>query len=295
MVLKMEIAAIIVTYNPDIDVLSKLVSTLCKQVNRIIIVDNNSKNATDIICSETKVTLIKKDINIGLAKAQNIGISQVINVCSHVLIFDQDSTIESDFVEKQLKCETELLEKNIKLSAVGPAFIDEDTKYEYPATVYKGPFIKHVDINDKPVKATFVIASGSLIRTSVLKDVGLMLDDFFIDFVDVEWCIRANSKGYSCFINPYVKMAHCIGERRIRFFGRMISMHSDFRKFYIYRNGIYMMRLSYVPLGYKLRVFVFNIIRSMLGIIISANKKQSIKATISGWCSGFSTFSRTWR
>lgn len=56
----MEIAAIIVTYNPDIDVLSKLVSTLCKQVNRIIIVDNNSKNATDIIYSETKVTLIKR-------------------------------------------------------------------------------------------------------------------------------------------------------------------------------------------------------------------------------------------
>nr|WP_287854990.1 glycosyltransferase family 2 protein [Klebsiella sp.] len=288
----MEIAAIIVTYNPDVNVLENLVTALCQQVEKVIIVDNNSENHNEIVYFDNKVSVIKEDMNIGLAKAQNIGIKKVIDVCSHVLIFDQDSAIDSNFVEKQLKCEAELLSQNIKLSAVGPTFIDEETKYEYPATVYKGPFIKHIDIKDSPVKATFVIASGSLIRTSVLKDVGLMLDDFFIDFVDVEWCIRANGKGYSCFINPYIKMSHCIGERRIKLFGRMISMHSDFRKFYIYRNGLYMIRLPYVPLGYKLRVFVFNIIRSMLGVLTSTDKKQSLKATIKGWACGFSKFRR---
>ncbi|HGO4357789.1 TPA: glycosyltransferase family 2 protein, partial [Klebsiella pneumoniae] len=69
----------------------------------------------------------------------------------------------------------------------GPKFYDKDSGYEYPATVYKGPFIKKIPVVDEPVEATFVIASGSLMRTEVLKDVGLMLDDFFIDFVDVEW------------------------------------------------------------------------------------------------------------
>ncbi|WEJ92060.1 MAG: glycosyltransferase family 2 protein [Klebsiella huaxiensis] len=288
----MGIAAIIVTYNPDVNVLKNLVTALCQQVEKVIIVDNNSENHNEIVYFDNKVSVIKEDMNIGLAKAQNIGINKVIDVCSHVLIFDQDSAIDSNFVEKQLKCESELLSQNIKLSAVGPTFIDEETKYEYPATVYKGPFIKHVDIKDRPVKATFVIASGSLIRTSVLKDVGLMLDDFFIDFVDVEWCIRANAKGYSCFINPYIKMSHCIGERRIKLLGRMISMHSDFRKFYIYRNGLYMIRLPYIPLGYKLRVFVFNIIRSILGVLTSTDKKQSLKATIKGWACGFSKFRR---
>lgn len=289
----MEIAAIIVTYNPEIKVLNDLVLMLSTQVNRIIIVDNNSKNKNDINFLDEKITVIKEKSNIGLAKAQNLGIRAVIDSCTHVLIFDQDSSISNDFVEKQLKCETELLKENVKLSAVGPAFIDENTQYEYPVTVYKGPFIKHVNIEDKPVKATFIIASGSLIRTAVLKDVGLMLDDFFIDFVDVEWCLRANSKGYSCFINPYVKMSHCIGELRIKIGGRMISMHSDFRKFYIYRNGMFMLRLPYVPFGYKLRVFIFNIIRSVIGVCISPNKKESFKATYNGWSKGFTSFKKT--
>lgn len=293
MVLKMEIAAIIVTYNPEIKVLNDLVSMLSTQVNRVIIVDNNSKNNDDIVFLDENVTVIKENCNIGLAKAQNLGIKSVIDTCTHVLIFDQDSSISSDFVDRQLKCENELLKDNIKLSAVGPAFIDENTQYEYPVTIYKGPFIKHVSIEDKPVKATFIIASGSLIRTSVLKDVGLMLDDFFIDFVDVEWCLRANSKGYSCFINPYVKMSHCIGELRIKIGRRMISMHSDFRKFYIYRNGMFMLRLPYVPFGYKLRVFVFNIIRSVIGVCISQNKKESLKATYNGWSKGFTSFKKT--
>lgn len=293
MVLKMEIAAIIVTYNPEINVLNDLVSMLTRQVSEIVIVDNNSKNKGDINYFDDNIIVIKEDTNIGLAKAQNIGISTVINSCTHVLIFDQDSSISENFVEKQLECEAELLKQNVKLSAVGPAFVDEDTKYEYPVTVYKGPFIKHVDIGDKPVKATFIIASGSLIRTIVLKDVGLMLNDFFIDFVDVEWCLRANSKGYSCFINPYVKMSHRIGELRIKIGGRMISMHSDFRKFYIYRNGMFMLRLPYVPLGYKIRVFIFNIIRSVLGVCISPDKKATLKATFNGWSKGLSSFQKT--
>lgn len=293
MVLKMEIAAVIVTYNPEVNVLNDLVLMLIKQVDKVIIVDNNSTNKYDINYINENVIVIKQDNNIGLAKAQNIGINTVINSCTHILIFDQDSSISENFVKKQLECETELLKQNVKLSAVGPAFIDEDTQYEYPVTVYKGPFIKHVDIGDKPVKATFIIASGSLIRTVVLKDVGLMLDDFFIDFVDVEWCLRANSKGYSCFINPYVKMSHCIGELRIKIGGRMISMHSDFRKFYIYRNGMYMLRLSYVPLGYKVRVFIFNIIRSILGVCISPDRKATLKATFNGWSKGFSSFKKT--
>ncbi len=293
MVLKMEIAAVIVTYNPEVNVLNDLVLMLIKQVDKVIIVDNNSTNKYNINYINENVIVIKQDNNIGLAKAQNIGINTVINSCTHILIFDQDSSISENFVKKQLECETELLKQNVKLSAVGPAFIDEDTQYEYPVTVYKGPFIKHVDIGDKPVKATFIIASGSLIRTVVLKDVGLMLDDFFIDFVDVEWCLRANSKGYSCFINPYVKMSHCIGELRIKIGGRMISMHSDFRKFYIYRNGMYMLRLSYVPLGYKVRVFIFNIIRSILGVCISPDRKATLKATFNGWSKGFSSFKKT--
>ncbi|HBU2637607.1 TPA: glycosyltransferase family 2 protein, partial [Klebsiella pneumoniae] len=250
------------------------------------------QNVSTIEKINKEFKFIKLDKNIGLASAQNIGIREAFNYSTHIVIFDQDSEITVDFVANQLKCESLLLSRGIKVSAVGPKFYDKDSGYEYPATVYKGPFIKKIPVVDEPVEATFVIASGSLMRTEVLKDVGLMLDDFFIDFVDVEWCLRASSKGYKCFINPYETMKHSIGDLRIDVFGRKISLHSDFRKFYIYRNGVYMTRLGYVPVGYKIRVFVFNLIRTCIGLVLSKQKSKTLKASIKGWINGMGRFNK---
>ncbi|EPY4567327.1 TPA: glycosyltransferase family 2 protein [Klebsiella variicola subsp. variicola] len=286
------VSAIIVTYNPDVDVLTTLIEGLEEQISNIIVVDNFSQNVSAIEKINKDFKFIKLDKNIGLASAQNIGIREAFNYSTHIVIFDQDSEISVDFVANQLKCESLLLSKGIKVSAVGPKFYDKDSGYEYPATVYKGPFIKKIPVVDEPVEATFVIASGSLMRTEVLKDVGLMLDDFFIDFVDVEWCLRASSKGYKCFINPYETMKHSIGDLRIDVFGRKISLHSDFRKFYIYRNGVYMTRLGYVPAGYKIRVFVFNLIRTCIGLVLSKQKSKTIKASVKGWINGVGRFNK---
>ncbi|WP_421022154.1 glycosyltransferase family 2 protein, partial [Klebsiella michiganensis] len=237
-------------------------------------------------------TLLEESKNIGLAAAQNHGIRSVIDRCSHIVIFDQDSKITTEFIDNQLKCEKYLIDKGFRVSAVGPKFCDKNSGYQYPATVYKGPFIKNIPVKDEPVEATFIIASGSLIRTEVLKSVGLMLDDFFIDFVDVEWCLRANSRGLKCFINPNEIMEHSIGDMRVNVIGRMISLHSDFRKFYIYRNGLFMMRLSYVPVGYKCRVLIFNLIRTFLGLVLSDKKVDTLRASINGWLSGFGRFNK---
>lgn len=287
------ISAVIVTYNPDVGVLTNLIKSLSKQIDSVVVVDNFSNNIDSIKNLDARFKCIPLEKNIGLASAQNIGIRDVITYSSHVIIFDQDSEISADFVANQLKCETMLLKKGIKVSAVGPKFYDKESGYEYPATVYKGPFIKKVPVKDEPVEATFVIASGSLIRTVVLRDVGLMLDDFFIDFVDVEWCLRASEKGYKCFINPFESMKHSIGDLRVNIFGRMISLHSDFRKFYIYRNGLYMARLPYVPVGYKVRVFIFNMIRTLIGCSLSKDKLKTVKVSSKGWFSGFNKFKKT--
>ncbi|MBY8412476.1 glycosyltransferase family 2 protein, partial [Klebsiella pneumoniae] len=79
---------------------------------------------------------------------------------------------------------------------------------------------------------------------------------------------------------------------RIDVFGRKISLHSDFRKFYIYRNGVYMTRLGYVPVGYKIRVFVFNLIRTCIGLVLSKQKSKTLKASIKGWINGMGRFNK---
>ena len=284
----MKSAAIIVTYNPEIKPLKILVELLGKQVNQIIIIDNNSNNYNELVFLESKCHVIYNDTNLGLATAQNMGIKLAIEDADYLILFDQDSSIPDNYVELQIKCYESLIKKGEMIAAVGPKFTDESSGYVYPATIYQGPFIKRVPVADEPVEATFIIASGCLIPKEVIENVGYMKDIFFIDFVDIEWCMRAKSMGYKSFINPFALMQHNIGDARISIFGRLISLHSDFRKYYIYRNGIFMIKLKYVPFGYKLRLFIFNIIRTILGIITSKDKIATSKVSFKGWIAGFS-------
>nr|WP_081354922.1 glycosyltransferase family 2 protein [Pluralibacter gergoviae] len=290
-----KVAAVIVTYNPEIGSLASLIKAISLQVAEVIVVDNNSDNVYEYsskIEVSSNVIIIKLHENKGLSTAQNLGIKNASDDVKFFLLFDQDSMVESDFVCKQLNCYKKLIDEGKKVAAVGPTFVDRVSKYKYPATIYKGPFLKRVEVCDIPTESTFIIASGSLIPKDILETVGLMLDDFFIDFVDVEWCLRARKYGFLSYINPSSTMQHSIGDLRIVLFGRMISLHSDFRKFYIYRNGIFMTRLNYIPLGYKIRVVVFNLIRTFLGIAVSKNKMKSLKASSKGWFHGFKGFNK---
>lgn len=289
---KVFITAIIVTYNPDILILNKLLESLNEQVDEIILFDNSSENMKVFNTIIGKVRFIYNDKNLGLASAQNKSISIADKKTDYFIFFDQDSEIDRFFLYNQLKAAGKLISDGRKFSAIGPVLIDRESQYQYPATIYKSIFSKRVHVKNDLLETTFVISSGSLIPREVFEKVGLMLDDFFIDFIDVEWCLRANVLGYKNYINPDASMLHDMGDERIRLFGKTISMHSDFRKKYIFRNGVFLLRLPYIPFNYKMIIFSYNMIRSFLGIIISNNKLSTAKGTLKGWGAGFSKFNR---
>ncbi|MBG0638684.1 rhamnosyltransferase [Enterobacter asburiae] len=280
------IAAILVTFNPDLTIFNKVVISISEQVNKIIIIDNGSKNATEVydIATDaaTNLIFIKQTVNIGLASAQNLGIKYAKDNLSvdHIILFDQDSVINKEFTTNLLIAEEQLLRDGVKVGAIGPSFYDPENNKMYPATIYCGPFIKRVKVKNTTVEATFLIASGCLIRLEVLHDVGEMLDELFIDYIDVEWSLRAKRHGYKVFITPKALMAHTIGDKRISIMGRTISCHSPFRRYFLIRNSFKMVRLTYVPLGYKLREITFNCLRTVIGFITSSEKKKFLKYTV---------------
>lgn len=280
------IAAILVTFNPDLSTFNKVINSISEQVNKIIIIDNGSKNAKDIheiaIHSATNLIFIKQTENIGLASAQNLGIKYAKDNLDvdHIILFDQDSIINKNFTSSLLFEEERLLRDGVKVGAIGPSFYDPENNKMYPATIYCGPFIKRVKIHNSSVEATFLIASGCLIRLEVLNNVGVMLDELFIDYIDVEWSLRAKRYGYKVFITPKALMAHTIGDKRISIMGRTISCHSPFRRYFLIRNSFKMLRLTYVPFGYKLREITFNCLRTVIGFITSSEKKKFLKYTV---------------
>lgn len=286
-----KIAGIIVTYNPDIEVLISALQASSHQLGLIYLVDNYSSNIEviqNILNDFKNIEIIKLDSNVGLAAAQNIALEKALinSYIEHVILFDQDSTIEEGFIDALLTDENILINKGIKVGAIGPSFYDSTNNQLYPATVYRGPFIERQEIGSEPVEATYIIASGCLIKLETLKAVGLMMDELFIDYIDVEWSLRAKKFGYKIFISPNARMAHTIGDERRTILGRTVSVHSPLRRYYLVRNSFFMLRKSYIPMGYKCRELAFNLLRVMIAIWFSKDKSAIFKSFYYGCYDG---------
>lgn len=290
------VCAVIVTYNPEVIVLKRQLHSLKEEVDSIVIIENDSCNINEIKdlidefikLSSLKIHFICNKKNVGLGKAQNAGIKFAMSAgASHVILFDQDSILDSGFVQGLLISEKKLITQGLKVGAVGPIYYNENTKEIYPISKFYGPFIKRITPTDKPVEASFLIASGCLISLQVIKHVGMMNEDLFIDYIDVEWSFRAKSHGYLVFASPSSKMKHTIGDNKASILGRSISVHSALRRYYLYRNSIYMVSNPKIFLGYKIREIVLNSFRFFFFLMISNEKIKYFKYSISGFIDGF--------
>jgi rhamnosyltransferase len=253
-----KVVAVVVTYQPVIDDLTKLLNALVEQVDSVIIVDNGS--VTDISSffkqySSLKVSVLCLGNNMGVAFAQNTGIKEAEKMnATHVLLFDQDSIPAPDMVLRLMSKLKEIENQGIKVAAVGPCYKDE-RNIDHPSFIsVSGLRVVKSSCRsaDKIVESDVLISSGTLIPMSILKKVGGPLTELFIDQVDSEWCFRAKSYGYRLFGVCDAVMHHSLGEDPITFLGRRILHHSPLRHYYIFRNAVWLLSKRYVPLGWKL-------------------------------------------
>lgn len=286
------ITAVIVLYNPDLGTVIKQYNSLVNQVANIIYVDNGSSNFEEIKSqlneSSNKLlpfSIIENKENQGLGFAQNQGLKQaMMDGAKYLLLLDHDSVVKEGFVDELYRAMYNKV--NVKIAAVGPVYVNEQTNEVYPITKYIGPFIKRIHPTTELEEASFLIASGSLISKEVLEDVGFMNEDLFVDYIDVYWSYKARSKGYKLFAVPTAVMNHQIGDKRITILGRKISMHSPLRRYYLTRNSIYMLRQPYISIGYKIREVAFNIARILVYTIISNDRMKYLKYSMKGLIDG---------
>lgn len=255
-----------VTYNPELDVLSREFELVIPQVDKIWLIDNASSSSlatwVDDMGLHDKLELVQMPDNLGLGAAQNAGIQLARAAgATHVLILDQDSQPMPDMVDRLLAASNQLQSAGVPVAAVAPVYADSATG---PASGFVRlgwlDFKKQTVLPDQAVvEADFVISSGSLIPVSVLDDIGPMDESLFIDHVDTEWCLRAQSKGYKLFGVPGARMVHTLGDRRTRIWflrWRNVPYHSPFRYYYILRNSLLMQRRPYMPLKWRVAEFI---------------------------------------
>ncbi|MBM9501996.1 glycosyltransferase family 2 protein [Leptospira sp. 201903071] len=243
--------AIIVTFNPEIPSTFENIRNLNSNAVPVLVVDNGSKNISEIRSKIQKPnSIFSNEKNLGLALALNKGIDFAKeNFYSHVWLFDQDSLLKSeaiDFFLRAVKKEENQTVRGKKVGSFGPNIFD---------TIKNRNIYGIEDDRIGLVETSVIITSGSFYPLDVLNDVGSIDESFFIDYLDYEWCFRAADKGYIHCVVCNANMRHSIGNRSKRIFGLFsVSVHSPFRWYFLFRNGILICRMSHIPLRFKFEV-----------------------------------------
>lgn len=244
-----KVAAIIVTFQPDLGVLQRVIHAITPQVSEVIVVDNS--NQKRFIPQDGSLHFLSMGSNQGIAKAQNSGIKLAQQLkATHVLLLDQDSEPSPGMVSELLVS----LNNVSNPACVGPSYLDARQQNPPPFIRVEGLKLVRCQCEqlDSVVPVDYLIASGSLIPMTVLGAVGLMREDLFIDYVDIEWGLRAKQRGFQSFGVCAAKMRHSLGDTPIVKFRRAFPVHSPLRHYYHFRNAVYLYRQSWVPLNWKL-------------------------------------------
>jgi GT2 family glycosyltransferase len=182
----------------------------------VIVVDNGSQDdsALSLQYSFPFIKLITSDRNLGFAGGNNLGVENALG--EYVFFVNNDTVFTKNLMT--LLCK-DLVSNNL-LGAVSPMilFYDNPTVIQYVGSTKMNKFTvrnKHVGNGQKnqeqfnQVKQTFYAhGAAMMVPMKVINEVGMMCNQFFLYYEELDWCERIRAAGYSINVVPQAKIYH---------------------------------------------------------------------------------------
>jgi rhamnosyltransferase len=230
------VCAVIVTYHPSTSMIANL-ATISAQVQGMVIVDNASPSdavtALRNASSNLGFHLIENCENLGIAEALNQGVRWAKQKeYFWVVLFDQDSRIEGEFLQ-QLLATWESHPQKDRVASVQPRYVNPRSGL--------GPMVRRAR-DGGPV---YSMTSGALLPTWIFDQVGWFASEYFIDWVDIEYCFRIRAAGYLIAESQDAVLLHAPGHslpHSLFGFTFRPTHHSAMRRYYMSRNRIAVFR-----------------------------------------------------
>jgi len=224
--------ALVTAFRPD-DRLTAVVESARAQCDLVLVVDNTPEGepgAEALLPRDDRVVVERSGRNLGLAGALNLGVDRAGPATAYLLL-DQDSVVPDGLVER--------LGAHLSDPSIGVV-----TPVPWDATVDRplDPRAAHrAELADLPV----AITSGMLVRAETLATVGRFREDFFVDSIDQDFCLRVRRAGWRVVQDRRVRLPHSLGETRWRGWGPLrlrSTNHPTWRLYWAARNGIVLAR-----------------------------------------------------
>lgn len=291
------ICAVVVTYNIG-NGFNTCFNSLRGQVDHAVIVNTSSDDgATARVLQQTReahpdfIDVLECPEN-NLGMAQNMGIARALELdYDWVMLLDHDSRLEAGMVSAMEQAYQQA-ENRLNIGLIAPNLIDsatgEQRYYLRPWFAYwferkyfdaATPVIDHV---------LTVAASGSLIPARVLQQDDMQMDeDFIIDCVDTDFCLRLVTEGMRILAVRDAKLHYKIrAAKPRRLFGLTVQVATSLpeRRYYLYRNRF---KLWVRYAAERPSFLIHDVIRTVAGlwriILFEEEKNTKFKAVTQGF------------
>jgi GT2 family glycosyltransferase len=291
------VASVTTAYNAA-GLLPRQMDALLRQtraLQEIVVVDNGSQDNTLALLAERypQVTVLKMAANLGAAGAWAAGLEYAALKKRHdwVWAFDDDSVPEDGSLEGLLQQAESKTMDDAETGMVAMLPVHQKTGACYPPLLWREGFRRpSPETVRQPIWfADLAIVSGLMVRRELVEAIGLPRSDFFMDFFDFEYCLRARSYGYRIAVVNRIKLSHEVGSaRRVRLpgYSALWPDHAPWREYYISRNLAYAVWWLY-PSSRAKRFTIRHLARHACGVLLFGTEKlASLKKMAQGFWDG---------
>jgi GT2 family glycosyltransferase len=186
---------------------------------RVVVVDNNIRHDPALDSGvRGRAAILRSGDNIGYAGGNNLGIRKLLEEgCEYLWILNSDTLVQPDTLENL----------HVHLAArpdcgiVGPRIVrtEDNDKIladggEVDLKAYGATRHIHAGKSSRKLRdlaavdVDYVPGTCMLVRRTMIEDVGLLPEKYFMYFEETDWCLRAAASGWRVMVDPSFSIAH---------------------------------------------------------------------------------------
>ncbi len=253
-----KVSIVILNYNGKQFILEVLNSVL--KINypnfEVVLVDNGSTDGSLELVKKSfsKIVFIKNSENIGFSAGNNIGIKYSLERgAKYVLLLNYDTQVKRNFLVNLVA----IMERDKKIGISSPIIFKNKSSQLWFAggkinwlKMKSRHQTKMIKTNYK--KSDFISGCAMLVKREVFQEVGLLDEDFFLYWEDVDFSVRAKRKGFNLLVSPKSQIYHF----------EKSEERNKIKVYWLVLSGLIFFKKN-TPLVFKPWIFSYTLIRKI--------------------------------
>lgn len=210
---------VMLTWNQREDTLACLdsLSRMTYPNYRVVVVDNGSTDGTEsaIRAQYPEVKVIVNPYNLGFTGGTNVGLRHALSQgADYILSINNDTLVAPDILDELV---AHAAPPDVGAVAPKVYYADEPRRIwsmgarRHPWTLEMSDVGRgRMDVGqwEQALECDYLLGCAQLLKRSLLEEIGLLDEVFFLYYDDLDLCLRANRAGYRLLVVPQARMWH---------------------------------------------------------------------------------------